>query len=30
VSTGRGCDWVLMIDDAARGFPPPGQTTEAE
>jgi hypothetical protein len=24
-SSGRGCDWVLVLDDAARGFPPPGQ-----
>ncbi|HSD66734.1 MAG TPA: glycoside hydrolase family 140 protein [Vicinamibacteria bacterium] len=24
-SSGRGCDWVLVLDDAARGFPPPGE-----
>ena len=24
-SSGRGCDWVLVLDDAARGFGPPGQ-----
>jgi hypothetical protein len=24
-SSGRGCDWILVLDDAARGFPPPGQ-----
>ncbi|MGF1644418.1 MAG: DUF4038 domain-containing protein [Thiotrichales bacterium] len=23
-STGRGNDWVLVLDDNARGFPPPG------
>jgi hypothetical protein len=23
-TAGRGCDWVLVLDDAARGFPPPG------
>lgn len=22
--TGRGCDWVLVLDDADRGFPAPG------
>jgi hypothetical protein len=21
---GRGCDWVLVLDDAAQGYPPPG------
>jgi hypothetical protein len=29
-TAGRGCDWVLVIDDARRGFPPPGQTAEGE
>jgi hypothetical protein len=24
-SSGKGCDWVLALDDAARKFPPPGQ-----
>lgn len=24
-SSGRGCDWVLVLDDASRGFPPPGE-----
>jgi hypothetical protein len=24
-STGRGCDWVLVLDDAAKGYPPPGE-----
>jgi hypothetical protein len=24
-SSGRGCDWVLVLDDASRGFGPPGQ-----
>lgn len=24
-SSGRGSDWVLVLDDAARGLPPPGQ-----
>lgn len=24
-STGRGADWVLVLDDAGRGFPTPGQ-----
>jgi hypothetical protein len=23
-SSGRGADWVLVLDDASRGFPPPG------
>jgi len=23
-SSGRGCDWVLVLDDAGRGFDPPG------
>ena len=23
-SSGRGCDWVLVLDDASKGFPPPG------
>ena len=22
-SSGRGCDWVLVLDDAAKGYPPP-------
>ena len=22
---GRGNDWVLMLDDATKGFPPPGR-----
>jgi len=22
---GRGCDWLLVLDDAGAGFPPPGQ-----
>jgi len=22
---GRGCDWILVIDDSSRRFPPPGQ-----
>ena len=26
-STGRGNDWVLVLDDAARDFPPPGTKT---
>lgn len=24
-SSGRGCDWVLVLDDASRGFGPPGR-----
>ncbi len=24
-TSGRGCDWVLVLDDPSRGFPPPGQ-----
>jgi hypothetical protein len=24
-SAGRGRDWVLVLDDAARGYPPPGE-----
>jgi hypothetical protein len=24
-TSGRGCDWILVIDDASRGFAPPGQ-----
>jgi hypothetical protein len=24
-SSGRGADWVLVLDDASAGFPPPGQ-----
>ncbi len=24
-SSGRGCDWILVLDDASRGFPAPGQ-----
>jgi hypothetical protein len=24
-SSGRGCDWVLVLDDAAKGYPPPGE-----
>lgn len=24
-SSGRGCDWVLVLDDASRAFPPPGE-----
>jgi hypothetical protein len=24
-SAGRGCDWILVIDDTSRGFPPPGE-----
>jgi hypothetical protein len=24
-SSGRGCDWVLVLDDASRGFQPPGE-----
>jgi len=24
LKTGRGCDWVLVLDDAAAGFAPPG------
>jgi hypothetical protein len=24
-SAGRGCDWVLVLDDASRGFAPPGE-----
>jgi hypothetical protein len=24
-SSGRGCDWVLVLDDASRGYPAPGQ-----
>jgi hypothetical protein len=27
VSPDRGPDWVLVLDDASRGFPPPGSTT---
>jgi hypothetical protein len=23
-TSGRGCDWVLVLDDAAKGYPPPG------
>ena len=26
-SSGRGNDWVLVLDDAARNFPPPGANT---
>jgi hypothetical protein len=29
-TAGRGCDWMLVIDDPARGFPPPGQPAGAE
>lgn len=25
-SSGRGADWVLVLDDAAKNFPPPGRT----
>jgi len=25
-TSGRGNDWILVIDDASRGFPPPGET----
>lgn len=25
-TSGRGCDWVLVLDDASRKFPPPGQS----
>ena len=25
-SSGRACDWVLVLDDAAKGYPPPGET----
>jgi hypothetical protein len=25
-SSGRGADWLLVLDDASRGFPPPGTT----
>ena len=24
-----GPDWVLVLDDAARGYPPPGRGTQA-
>jgi hypothetical protein len=24
-SSGRGCDWVLVLDDTSRGFPPPSE-----
>jgi hypothetical protein len=24
-SSGRGCDWMLVLDSAARGYPPPGE-----
>lgn len=24
-SSGRGCDWVLVLDDASKGYPPPGE-----
>lgn len=24
-SQGRGADWILVLDDANAGFPPPGQ-----
>jgi len=24
-SSGRGCDWILVLDDAAKGYPPPGE-----
>jgi hypothetical protein len=24
-SSGRGCDWVLVLDDASRKYPPPAQ-----
>jgi hypothetical protein len=24
-SSGRGCDWILVLDDASKGFPPPGE-----
>lgn len=27
-SEGFGSDWVLVLDDAARGFPPPGQVSQ--
>jgi hypothetical protein len=23
-SQGKRCDWILVLDDASRGFPPPG------
>ncbi|MCX8038186.1 MAG: DUF4038 domain-containing protein [Candidatus Sumerlaeia bacterium] len=26
---GEGCDWVLVLDDAARNYPPPGQSAVA-
>jgi len=29
-TAGRGCDWVLVLDDAAKGFAPPGQTVDTE
>ena len=28
-SKGCGCDWVLVLDDESRGFPPPGSSREA-
>jgi hypothetical protein len=24
-SSGRACDWILVLDDAAKGYPPPGE-----
>jgi hypothetical protein len=24
-SSGRGCDWVLVLDDASKGYAPPGE-----
>jgi len=26
-TSGAGQDWVLVLDDAAQGFPPPGSTS---
>jgi hypothetical protein len=28
-SRGRGCDWLLVLDDAGASFPPPGQPQRA-
>ena len=29
-SSGPGRDWVLVLDDPRKGFPPPGQRPDAE
>jgi hypothetical protein len=27
-SSGRACDWVLVLDDPEKGYPPPGQAKQ--